>query len=960
MVGPFVQYEPPGVYTRTLTDNTLVSLTGGIRVPVLIGVGSESLDLVDYEIVRGSSSTTDNIKTEEDVSSQFNGLNREFQTALFPIVTGNGQGVPTFDPKDVKVSINGQPAGIAQVDGPKGKIILSSIPLETDKVTVTYYFKRTDTRIGGSVDFPDADNLSAQVDGFNKEFKVHYVPIVDGSNGGVATTDPFKVEVTILRGNQILNAQVSSVNGQAGTITLLNAPQPGDQVLASYWTSKWQDTFDYLPVSNITEVVRAGTGPGRNDFVNTLDFVIQENKIHWGHAFDVSAGFTSAVPGSVSFKDQVNAMLYDNRVYMRLASGVADGQNKDFTLEFVPTEGSGRGVATNNPNLVHVYIGTSVSDALNKGRVEVSSVEGSQRKIKLKNAPLAGHKVYATFWYNLLTDDTYTLTSLESSTPTRAGTYSIVSENKGGINILNIVEDKPSHYVKNPRFGTEGITFASEGFDGVLIPGFAKEETILLNFINNKDYYVLSSIGGEGSNGTGTLGQTYIDARTGTRFTIMKPPGDEDSFADLVLENPEEVAQGEDPIYWDRNKLFNVGDILEFDITKEFKTGPQNHLSIAGMKVAVNDLSGVTPANTALFSTFNKSGNEPKVGDFYFVTAKYAKTDFPIKIYNKIRDVVSDIGDINTSNRLSLAASLAFSNGAIAVALAQVLRDAQGIDASPQAYLEVLRTLESPIPNTNIKPSIVCALTTKRDIINEIRLHCEKMSTIRNKSERTAVFGFPVGTTPEQAQQFARAQKSERLVGVYPDGAIIGLLDQFGNVSEAVVDGSFLAAAYAGLAVNPTFDVATPLTHKTLTGFRRLVRSLDAVTMNQTAIAGVTILEDLAPNLLIRQAMTTNPQNVLTREPTVVYIKDYVQEQVRNTLDPFIGIKFLPTVIQDVESSIDNLLNKLVNLQIITAFQGTSAIADEFDPSILRVETFYSPVLPLNWIVVNLNLRVRL
>lgn len=932
MVGPFVQYEPPGVYTRTLSDNTLVSLTGGIRVPVLIGVGSESLDLVDYEIVRGSSSTTDNIKTEEDVSAQFDGLNREFQTAIFPIVTGNGQGVPTFDPKDVKVSVNGQPAGVAQVDGPKGKILLSSIPRETDKVTVTYYFKRTDTRIGGSVDFPEPDNVSVQVDGFNKEFKVNYPPIVDGSNGGIATTDPLKVEVTILRGNQILSSQVSAVNGQAGTVTLVTAPQPGDQVLVSYWTSRWQDTFDYLPVSNITEVVRAGTGPGRNDFVNTLDFVIQENKIHWGHAFDVSAGFTSATPGSVSFKDQVNAVLYDNRLYMRLATGLADGLNKDFTLEFVPTEGTGRGTIANNPNLVHVYVGTSVPDALENGRVEVLSLEGSQRKIKLKQAPLAGHKVYATYWYNLLTDDTYAFTCLEASTPTRSGTYSITSESKGGINLLTMVEDRPSHFVQDPNFGTEGITFASEGFDGVLIPGFAKEETILLNFINNTDFYVLSSIGGEGTNGSGSLDQTYIDEKTGTRFTVMS--------GDTVT--------------------YNVGDILEFDVTKDFKTGSQNHLSIPGMKVAVNDLSGVTPANTALFSTFNKSGNEPRIGDFYFVTAKYAKTDFPIKIYNKIRDVVSDIGDINTSNRLSLAASLAFSNGAIAIALAQVLRDSQGIDASPQAYLEVLRTLESPIQNTNVKPSIVCALTTKRDIINEIRLHCEKMSTIRNKSERTAVFGFPVGTTPEQAQQFARAQKSERLVGIYPDGAVIGLLDQFGNVSEAVVDGSFLAAAYAGLAVNPTYDVATPLTHKTLTGFRRLVRSLDSVTMNQTAISGLTILEDLAPNLLIRQAITTNPSNVLTREPTVIYIKDYVQEQIRNVLAPFIGIKFLPTVVQDVESSVNNLLNKLVNLQIITAYQGTSAVADELDPSILRVETFYSPVLPLNWIVVNLNLRVRL
>ena len=74
----------------------------------------------------------------------------------------------------------------------------------------------------------------------------------------------------------------------------------------------------------------------------------------------------------------------------------------------------------------------------------------------------------------------------------------------------------------------------------------------------------------------------------------------------------------------------------------------------------------------------------------------------------------------------------------------------------------------------------------------------------------------------------------------------------------------------------------------------------------------------------------------------------------------YIGIKFLPYVLQDVETSVDNLMNQLINQQIITAFTGTSAVQDPIDPPILNVETFYSPVFPLNWIVVTLNLRVSL
>ena len=106
--------------------------------------------------------------------------------------------------------------------------------------------------------------------------------------------------------------------------------------------------------------------------------------------------------------------------------------------------------------------------------------------------------------------------------------------------------------------------------------------------------------------------------------------------------------------------------------------------------------------------------------------------------------------------------------------------------------------------------------------------------------------------------------------------------------------------------------------------------------------------------------MTTDPSTVLTREPTVIYIKDYVQQQIRANLDNFIGIKFLPTVIQDVETTIDGMMNQLINNQIITAFTGTSATQDQNDPTILNVETYYSPVFPLNWIVVTLNLRVSI
>lgn len=931
MIGPFIQYEPPGVYTRTLSDSTLVTLQGGLRIPLLIGVGQETLVLTDQELVRGSSSTIDNLKTNEDVSHQFDGLNRQFTVLLFPIVTGSGSGEPSFNPNNVKVTINGIPTGVSAVEGTTGKITLSSIPRDTDEVLVTYYFKRTDTLIGnGSTEFPNWDDLSVQADGLNKEFKVNFPPIVDGTNGGIATTNPSKVKVKIIRNGVEYSSQVVSVDGQAGVVTLTEAPLSSDVVWFSYYTNRWQNTFDWLPISNITEVLRVGDAPGRSDFINTLDYVVQGNKIHWGHSFETKPALIASTPGSVPFNSQIQTTLWDSKLYMRRAAGDVDGENKEFTLEFTPTEGTGQGRETDDVNKIQVFVGTSVEDAKSAGAVDVISLRSSTKKFQLKDAPAVGQVVFVTYWFNQLSNDTYTLTSKLQNTPNEAGEFEVTSANNG--QVMFIAEDRPSHFVVDPNFATEGVTWPEEGPDLTVIPGYAVEETILLNFINDKDYLVLSSIGVDGSNGSGTLGQTYVDEKTGTRFTVLE--------GDTVT--------------------YQANDLLEFDISKTFKTGPIPTLSVPGLRIVVNDLNGVTPGNTCTLDTFNKSGAEPRVGDFYYFSARYAKTNYDLGVYTKLKDIVNEFGAINPDNRLSLAASLAFSNGAIALACAQVLRDASGLDASPQAYSDVLKEIEAPVKGTQIKPNIICPITTKLDVINEVRVHCEKMSTIRNKTERTGIFGFPLGYSPEQAQTFARGLKSERMIGLYPDGAVVGLVDEFGSINEVAVDGSMLASAFAGLAVNPTFDVATPLTHKTLTGFRRLIRTLDSVTMNQTAVAGITILEDLVPNILVRQAMTTNPTNVLTREPSVIFIKDFVQQEIRAALDPFIGNKFLPTLIQDVENSVDNLMNQLVNLQIITAFQGTSAEQDPNDPTIMRVETFYSPVFPLNWIVVTLNLRVQL
>ena len=937
-MGPFTDYVEPGVYTQTLTDNTITTLTGGIRIPLLIGVGSETLQVTDYEIIRGSSATIDNYMTNEDVSSQLTGTNRTFIVSHFPVVDGTGKGVVTKDPTKVTVTVDGEPAGVASIVGASGKITLSSIPAMGAKVKVSYFFKRTDTLVGGSKEFPNWDDLSDQANGTNMTFKVDFGPIVDGTNGGVPTTDITKVQVKVKNPSDVREqlVAISSVHGSGSTITLEVAPALGAIVTASYYTNTWMDTFDYLPVTNVTQVIRVGTAPGRTDYLNSSDFVIQGNQIQWGNSYTLHSGITESGTNPVD-SNNVTAQIMDNRIYMAPCAEFGDNTKTSFTLEYLPTDGSGKGEPTDDIHTLIVYVGAGVQDAIAKKSTHpeksvVLTLDGATKSVVLKQAPALGERVYVTYYYNFITDDIYTITCQTPSVPSVSeGTYTIVSTDNG--DIYDIVLNTSNSVVNDPNFNIEGPLFPDNIFDGQTIPGYTPEaENIFIHFFTSTDYIVFSSIGSEGTNGSGSLGQTYVDEKTGTRFTLL--PGITVTYV--------------------------PGDLIELNVSKTFTTSGIYKFAVPGLKVLISQLDGVYASNTGILITYNKSGKEPAVGDVYYVTLKYAKTDYPIKVYTKLKDITSDFGDVNTDNRLSLAGYIAFSNGAIALAMAQVLRDNTGVDATVQSYSDVFSAIESTIKNTNVNPNIICPITTNQEVINNLRIHCEKMSSIRYKKERTGVFGFAVGVSPESAQVFAESMNSERMIGVYPDGAIVSLVDQFGNVNQAAVDGSFLAAAFTGLAVNPIYDVATPLTHKTLTGFSRLISQLDAVTMNQTAVAGLTVLEDAIPNILIRQAMTTNPANVLTREPTVIYIKDYVQQQIRAVLDPFIGVKLLPSVIQDIETTLNNLLNQLVNNEIITAFTGVSAEQDANDPTILRTECYYSPVLPLNWLIATQNLRVRL
>ena len=472
-IGPFTTYAPPGVYTRTTTEPAIGLLLGGLRVPVLIGTGRETLSQTDFELVRGSSSVADTPIFAEDTSGRFviggtqqnptlgnaNGVSSQLRVRNYPIVDGDGIGRVTYDVSKVSVRVNGQQVVVAGVDGPNGLVSLLVPPQLDDVVLIDYFFHRKDTRITDDVSeqvtstqailiapkaepytitLDSTDTLNVTINdsiigtvkltpgspnrlaadvandinaaaivgltaavhvdnqglshvqliamgnilvssgnangalGFNpgdytnrnKAFVVFNGPIVDGSDGGITTTDPSSVSVTI-NGTQVI---AKSVNGQNHVVTLAAAPAPGAIVAITYYFNTFQDTFDYLPNSNIVAVGNVGIAPGRRDYLNGPDFVVlndgDQSKIQWGTAWQVVSGEKT---GTNFFNStQITGLLIDDRIFGVPCTRFVDSTTSTvsetkFTFPLTPTTGNGRDTP----------LGQSLYQTITNGRIDL-------------------------------------------------------------------------------------------------------------------------------------------------------------------------------------------------------------------------------------------------------------------------------------------------------------------------------------------------------------------------------------------------------------------------------------------------------------------------------------------------------------------------------------------------------------------------------------------------------------
>jgi len=976
-IGPLASFVFPGVFTQTLTQVAGSSAAGNARYPAIIGVGYEQKRISNFEMIRGSSSTADNVILGEEVTGEADpsdptsagwiggvqGVSNQFRVQNFPLVTGAGTGTVATLPNQVIVTVNGDQVAVNAINGLLGEITLVDIPQATDDVEVNYYFKRRDT-------FIENEDLSFQADGTTVNFKVRSIRICNGNNGGQSATNADignnvvilynptpsvpgneytkTVPVIQVKVNSVITA-ITALDGAEGIFTLGTAPALDATVTVSYFTNIWQDTFDILPAAQVNDIVKVGLGADTSDYSIGQDVILAApNEVHWGTSLALNTGIYTA--GSTPLINNVVASLTDTQIFGAVATPVVVDQdvngntiygtdglplngtgNKTYTLPSLPVDGTGTGTQTEDPAKIAAYVGTTWIAAYTAGPVIVDQIQGTS--IILEVAPAVGvvgshDNVYVTYYENNIIDDTWTITDQLPGVAT-VGRYTLTSNFSGTALAVTLFG------------GTIAPVYAGSGAVNVYTSPFTSSvETVTVTFDGVGGFTVTGSgKTGTGPTNKGYQGQTYTDSVTGFSVAFQAVSGGfTPTTGKTVIYH---VGVPTDPTNT-QTWIYAVSTIVK---------------AIPGVNLTIDTTSGGAADNTGdtvTLQTFKQDGNEPNVGDSYYVTFDQAKTDYTAKSYTNMRDVYTDFGPLDITNKIVLGANFAFLNGATSVVLQQVQRATGGADAPVQSYLDAIDIFNEPMPD-GTRPSLMQVMTTNSQVQAYLATSNATQSSIRFRNERTSIVGFAFGTTPESAIQQCQALGSEKITAVYPEAALLTIPDAFGNDVQYLVDGSFIAVAAAGLDVDPVYDIATPLTNKKIVGFDRLYRRLDDVTAALVANAGCTVLQDLSTSIKIRMYLTTDLSNSFTRDPRIVEVKHFVQQGIRNNLDQFIGQKNLPSLIPQINNVLKGYFQSLKNLQLISDFKGILVTQDQGDPSTLDVAGFYKPVNALNWIIVTLN-----
>lgn len=923
--------------------------------------------------------------------------NTVFKVKNVPIVDGTNGGVVTTDPTKVQAKVDGNVVAVTAVDGANGLVTLAQGVKVPSTLELTYFTNtyqntadllpaqsvasivragfgpgRTDfvqgvdyVLNGNSISWGATANTAAgkstagftpfdatviettlvdekvylrpvkgAVSGRNSVFTLWDVP-VDGSGNGRPTDNPGLISVYVGANPVAALAagavRVARLSGASAQVTLYNPPAQGNNVYATYYRSTLND-------HQFTLAVKTAGAPGQGTYTitdelnqiapvasNGTDHVTDANFADTGIVFPNNFSDLTAALGGAD--ETVTLTFQDDSLTKITTPAVQASLTVANAIRFQATT---PGVGGNSVTMTLVGGGSGASDAT---AVTVSGDNISVELLKADGTTVRTNQEVADL-FNVQGSPVNTTDGGQITCTTVAGANNLGSQAAplaqtaftGGSAAISTA-------YANRFLVTTSRTSQQAQQDGLGLTGGATTP--------NGTNTTLGAVG--------YLGQTYIDATTAVKFTVVDP-STALSYGFTQLPSPQYV--------------YAPGDTLTFTISREngHVTGAKPTIAIPGLKTQVVTTLGMNVADTAVISTFNRAGKSPAVGEVYYATFTTAKTaaDMALQVFSTDKAAYAAYGQPSLQNRLSLGIQKFLENaGNIQFACIQVpMQEGLGL-ASDQSFIDAINSLAMALPGSGRKAGVIVPLSTSSTVQQALSTFLIKQAAPLNKGEATAFIGFDQFTSATAIQATVLSIKNQRVVASsvnYAGVKIQGATDV--AATEWPVTGEFVAAALAGLSLSPANDVATDLTGQNVVGFTRSLISYDDPTKNLLATAGVTVLDDNDGALEVRDYLSTDRSNVLTSKPYVTTTADFIAQAFRQSLKQFKGRKMT----SDLPSSIQAVLNaKLKSWKsnnssaILSGYGQLKVTPDDVDPTTINIAVPVRPMFSALYFPVNLT-----
>jgi len=1008
----FLDYQPPGVYTQTILSSESINLSAGFRIPTFIGTADVLIENTDVPVVRGSSKNFPVFVEREDVSSQANGSTSIFKTKFGPIVDPLTF-LATENIENVVISVNDKSTNPLliepeNVDG-VGEVHLTFTPDTGDEIYISYYYIIEDVAV---ID----EDLSYQIEnGSQKTFYTKHKKVVDSE--GDVTNDVTDIAVKVNGASSI----VSTLNGTTGQFVLQTAPGLSAVLTISYTYSNHIDKNDPLPNKYIHSISRVGNVSGRKDYVNGVDYnfsferSINDTTFHeisWGNSF----ALTSMQKEDQDFQydwipgDHLTIDVHDKLIFAEVAIPVdtTEATTAVFKVKNPIMDGTGKGSFLNDPEVdpgvFDFYVGSDVDTAItaedkkwttDSDALRVVRVEGDKGYIHLNKAVDPSlDNLYIIYRASFTTSDQFTLSKTLAASGGNLGQYTMFSPSTGYVSSVS----EGTHTVADGSFtsvlGTSGMyapnswlaTLQGQGktstasfpsYADIIAPlNMSQDEVVTVTVIekpaaSGKLRYTVTS---DGLIGSDVSVNTYY-ADTFRAGTLSNEGFFGEAFVDpasglyLNLSNPGDILVKDDIL------KFNVTKTGVFELQDAGAGTPVYNMMIPGISILTDEEnSELTVGDEVILNTYDNAGAEPNVGDTYYVSYKYFRTDFKHRLYLRFSEVVRDFGIPNMSNPLSMAAKLAFENGAPVVGVKPLPRyldstfqdflKTEDFILNPdsataiQLFKDAFDDIEAPFDsNSESKPYVVVPLSDDSQVWSYGKAHVEKMSSTERRMNRYMITGFNTNKKDSLVIERARNLKSNRMMITYPVSAVMDLETSVGEFTSAVVPGWFYGAAIAGLIANPGTSPSEPLLNKNLQGFKETGIFKNPLEYNQIAKEGVTILTTKNPVINVRDALNTDMTSVATKEPNVTFIADFVEGQTEIVMNRFVGRPFINTILGEVETVFSAFLQELQRAGIIFDYKNIEVRENENDRTIVEISAGYRPVLGVKYVFVTYRIQ---